>query len=113
MTKKELRSYRTLKEEAEQLGRVVFCLPDGFWSREEADKATERYTSKLKESLQLLDAIEDAIESLSATERVLMRAKYIEGLTWEEVADLMHYDVRQIHRIHGRALQRLARDPET
>lgn len=38
-------------------------------------------------------------------ERELLRLRYIDGMTWEKIADRLGFDVRHIHRIHGRALQ--------
>lgn len=40
-------------------------------------------------------------------EKDLLRLKYLQGLTWEEVAVAMHYDIRHIFRIHGDALLNL------
>ena len=38
-------------------------------------------------------------------ERELLRFRYIDGLTWEQIASRMDYDVRHIYRLHGCALQ--------
>ena len=48
------------------------------------------------------------LENLEPTERKLARFRYIDGLTWEEVCDVMAYSWRQTHRIHGRMLDKLA-----
>lgn len=39
------------------------------------------------------------------TEREVLRYRYIDGLTWERIAERMVYSRRNITRIHGRALQ--------
>ena len=51
--------------------------------------------------------IEKAIEGLNPTTRMLLRYRYIEGLTWEEVCVRLSYSWRQTHRLHARALDQL------
>ena len=48
------------------------------------------------------------IEGLEPTERKLARFRYIDGLAWEAVCEMMTYSWRQTHRIHGRMLDKLA-----
>ena len=38
------------------------------------------------------------------TEKELLILKYIKGHTWEEVAELMNYSLRQIYNLHKQAL---------
>lgn len=100
MTKQELREYRALKMEVAQLA----CL-----SVENGDepKLHELYSRKLDQCRAKLLEIERAIDALQARERVLLRAYYVRCMTWEDVAEMMSYDVRQVHRIHGWALRKL------
>ena len=51
--------------------------------------------------------VERMIESLEPTERTIARYRYIDGMTWEEVAVATGYSWRQVHRIHGRLLDHL------
>lgn len=51
--------------------------------------------------------IEQAIESLDPTARLLLRCRYLEGLKWEEVCVRLNYSWRQTHRLHGEALRKL------
>lgn len=105
MTKKELREYKLLRAEVEQLARVPRQNLVG-------PVAWGIYADKKAKCEARLIAIENAIDALPVVERVALRAYYVQGMTWERVADLLHYDVRQVHRIHGRALQRLAAEKE-
>lgn len=41
------------------------------------------------------------------TEKRVLRLKYLEGYSWDQVADDMGYSVRQIHNIHKKALGNL------
>jgi len=67
----------------------------------------EEINKKLQYSYELLRKIENAIKILSQREQYLIRARYIEGKKWEEICVEMHYSWPQIHRIHGKALDKL------
>ena len=52
------------------------------------------------------DEINKALESLEEpSHRTVLRMKYIDGMTFQQIADRLHYSKRQIQRIHGRALK--------
>lgn len=42
--------------------------------------------------------------------RQVLRYRYLIGASWEQVAKLMHYDIRWVHRLHGRALIEFEKD---
>ncbi len=42
--------------------------------------------------------------------RMLLELRYLEGKTWEEVAETMGYELRWIYRLHGRALKEADRE---
>lgn len=65
------------------------------------------YEAKLSELAAEQLAIEEAIESLKPAARMLMRYRYIDGMTWEEVCVCMSYSWRQMHRLHAQALEQL------
>ena len=71
-------------------------------------KLVERYRALAEELIVKQLWVEEAIASLDSTERTLMRHRYIEGLSWEQVCVSMGYAWRQTHRIHARALDALA-----
>ncbi len=49
--------------------------------------------------------IECALQSIEdGTLRLLMEYRYLNGMTWEEVAVKMNYNYRWVLRLHGRAL---------
>ena len=131
MNKEELRMYIPLKREVTQLREqleelesriysprvpVLTGMPSaprfGGGSAQEINatktmELRELYQAKLKEIDGRLYDIETAIAGLTPTFRALLRYKYIEGLTWEEVCVKMDYSWRQIHRLHSQALQEL------
>lgn len=67
----------------------------------------ERYQAKLAELAAAQTQIEELIDSLEPRERKLMRHRYIEGLSWEEVCVAMCYSWRHTHNIHGQALNKI------
>lgn len=131
MTKAELRAYKDLRKERDQLAKMLGDIEavmygpravrldgmprggSGGSGGPTAELATrhieieKRYLEKVAELTQLLDAIEKAIEVLDPRERTLIRLHYIEGLVWEEVCIEMSYAWRQVHRIHAKALEKL------
>jgi chromosome segregation ATPase len=134
MEKAELKSYRALAMEVQQLKEQLTTLESSLYSpkgqrftstprvpsgeRSTMDGAVdrhirlvERYASELadKEAKQL--AIEHAIESLGdPAERVIMRELYIFGRRWPAVLNKMQrlgYSERTAYRLHGFALLKL------
>ena len=51
--------------------------------------------------------IENCINSLEPTERIIARSRYIEGKTFEQIAVDLNYSWRHTIRIHGKILQKL------
>ena len=68
----------------------------------------ERYKAQLHRLAAAQAEIENLIEGLEPGERRLMRCRYIDGMTWEEVCVRIGYSWRQTHNIHSRILERLA-----
>lgn len=130
MTKERLRNYRALKRELKQIEERLVSVEAALYSPK-IQKLTgmpaggshegsaleamatqhmelrDHYARKMVELTAELLSIETAIDALSVTERTLLRFRYIEGLTWEEVCVAMSYSWRQIHYLHNRALTHL------
>lgn len=66
-----------------------------------------QYTAKRDRLTAMLMEIEDTMKVLTPTERILVRYKYMDGLTWEEVCVEMSYSWAHTHRIHSAALIKL------
>lgn len=71
------------------------------------EEAKEKLSEQIMESYAVLAKIEDAIGVLPARECYLIRARYIELLSWEQICVDMNYSWKHIHRIHAEALQLL------
>lgn len=137
MNKEELRGYRALTKERKQLEALLEEIESPLYSAKVqrltgmpfspgsgesgstqerlADRTIElraRYAEKIAELAERQIAIERAINALPSTMRHLLRARYIEGMTWEEVCVSIGYGWRQTHRIHAEALQKLRSQEE-
>ena len=124
MTKYELRQYRDISREIEQLREQQAGLirlvkehdgqPRGSGISDPTGKAgatmatiSSRIDDLLVRLLELRDEIERAIEHLPPRERMLMRYYYIDCMTWEQVAERMHYSRQHTLRLHGSILGKL------
>ena len=76
--------------------------------------AEKRLEKARDQALAILNGIEDMIESLDDFEmKTVLRLRYIDGLTWDEVAIHATWSTRTVRRIHGRALDELRRKEAT
>ena len=130
MTKERLRNYQNIKKERQQIRHQLEELEaalyypkvqrlTGMPSNHGAEvnpqeelairhiELQDKYNAKLEELYAEQLAIEQAIETLDVVKRQLLRYRYIDGLTWEEVCIRMNYSWKQVHRLHGAALQEL------
>ena len=134
MDKSEFKNYRTLVREVKQLHGQLRALESSLYSpkgqqfstmpraasgpKKTMDDAVAGhlklealYQEKLaaQEAQQLI--IEQAISSLEEpAERVVMRARYIEGRSWLDIVRDMQkqgYSERSVYRLHGYALAKL------
>ena len=124
-----MRNYASLKEEREQLRRQLDELEATLYypkiqrlndmpsspSKENTlelmvarhIELQERYEAKITEMTKEMLLIEEAIDALEPTARMLLRYRYLDGLKWEEVCVRMNYSWMQTHRIHANALNQL------
>lgn len=68
----------------------------------------EQINEQLQQGYAMMRRIEKAIASLPPREAYLIRARYIELKSWEQIAVDMNYSWQHIHRIHSEALKLLA-----
>ena len=65
------------------------------------------YDTKVQKLCEQQRKIEEAIDSLSPSQRVILRARYIDGYEWEEVCYRCSYSWSHAHRLHAEALRKL------
>lgn len=79
------------------------------------DRIGQVVARKLDLEYELLEAETDAMDTMNRIYAVLnkledpdyqqlLRLRYIKCLQWEEIREQMHYEIRNIFYIHGRAL---------
>ena len=132
MTKYELRRYRYICQEAEQIreqieniralmtapkSQVITGMPRGGGGNGDKigeaisriDKLERRYAKKINELLEERKHIENVIEQLDNIERLLIRYKYFDGKTWDEVADKIDQTIHNTYAIHRKILQKISK----
>lgn len=75
---------------------------------DKVDELERKITQAIDELADIRAEIEDVLGQLEDdTLRELMEYRYIDGLTWEQVAEKMHYSWRHTCRLHGEALAKI------
>jgi DNA-directed RNA polymerase specialized sigma subunit len=60
---------------------------------------------EIENFITLKKEVHDVINAVTnPNEKLVLRYRYIEFLTWEQTANLMAYSIKQVHRIHSEAL---------
>ena len=131
MTKRDLQQYRALCAEANAIKAEIGRLQTSVQSPRltgmprgggDPDRVGSLVAKKVDLENRLMDRaekiytlrhkIEDAMEQLSPDQRLLLRYRYVDGMTWESVCVQMHYSWKQIHRIHAKILRILEDDTQ-
>ena len=130
MTEQDLRNYTSLKKELEQINERIqelehakYSISSPTWSDmptgghgdhdkigamlTRIEEQTEMYWDKYKELLEIQSDIEEKIEKLEPIERTVMRYKYFEGKTFENIADIINYSFMTVRRIHKKSIKKL------
>lgn len=130
MTKERLRAYRHLKYETDQLREQLVAMEARMYSpkgqqftsmphgpggagRTMEDlvavhiRLRDKYLEKLYELESEQLEIESAIDALPSPEREVLRARYIEGLSWDDICTHVRFAWAQTHRIHASGLRML------
>lgn len=62
--------------------------------------------SDIERLVGLKQEIMNAVTAVKSDEhRLLLELRYLSFKTWEEIAEIMNYSYRQVHRMHGEALK--------
>jgi DNA-directed RNA polymerase specialized sigma24 family protein len=126
--KQRLRHYRGLEEELNHLlsdkARIIAEIAPGTIHPERArpankDAQPSDMTGRIAVGLAAIDenidaaiakigeergVFENLIAPLSSEKRRLARLRYVNCLSWDDVAEALGYGVRQLHRLHGELL---------
>ena len=78
---------------------VVRCL-------EKIDTIQRDVAEKIAYLVRLKGEINTAIDALEMRdEQLVLRYRYLDDCTWEEISRMLNVSLRTVHRIHGSALQ--------
>ena len=128
MTRDELREYRDIRREAEQIRTLLADLrgrmtapkiphlegdpgggsPDSCALERVIDRCAELelfYTNKLNDLSAHQLAIEQAVDSLPGRLRMIIRAHYIQGISWERISTAAGCGSRHVFKLQAQALQ--------
>ena len=65
----------------------------------EINEDIDRFVDKKREYMRIIREIRDPVSQL------IMEQRYLCCRTWEKISEELGYDLRWLHRLHGRALQ--------
>ena len=113
----ELSSLRALTEKvtASYSEKVQASTSDTFTSNVAKIVDLEKeIDAEIDRLIRLKERITKEIDSMpSNTYSALLSSRYLESKTWDEIAEMLHYDERQIFRIHENALKEFRRINKT
>ena len=73
---------------------------------EKIDAIQRDVTEKIAYLVRLKGEINTAIDALEMRdEQLVLRYRYLDDCTWEEISRMLNVSLRTVHRIHGSALQ--------
>lgn len=73
---------------------------------EKIDEIQRSVEEKITYLVRLKEEINAAIDKLeNRDEQLVLRYRYLDDCTWEEISRMLNVSLRTVHRIHGSALQ--------
>lgn len=73
---------------------------------EKIDEIPRSVEEKIAYLVRLKEEIDTAVDMLeSRNEQLVLRYRYLDDCTWEEISRMLNVSLRTVHRIHGSALQ--------
>lgn len=112
---RDMEELQRLESRAEKITSMVSDMPKGSQQGDSLQRSVEKIC-ELKASLnQRIDAavekrkeIEAVIETLEdKTLQLLLRYRYIDGMTWEQIALKLNYSYMHVCRLHGQSLSQI------
>lgn len=111
----DLDEAKSLKEMAESVSAIQYDLDRVQISRssdapfvyalEKLWDLEHKVSTELNLLSDLKDQIHEVIETVQDTdERLVLKYRYVHGMTWDQIGNEMHADRTTIYRWHGRAL---------
>ena len=131
MTKEDLKEYTSIKKELKQIQFKLkeleerktsiksMIISDMNVQTSHNNNSIEDLLIKIEECIEEYNKkeiklynkqleIENCINGLEPTERIIMRLRYIEGYKWEKVCVETNYSWEGIHKIHRKILKKIS-----
>lgn len=70
-------------------------------------EAAERYKKAEMEALKKRQQVFELIWKVPGVKGDILYERYISLKNWDEIADIVHYSLRQVHNLHGQVLLEL------
>lgn len=106
-----IRRCKLLMEELERYEGVSFILSAdckeniGYLKELEANK--KELENRIQKYEDMCRRVTVSVEYLEGIEKEVVTLRYMEGRTWDSIAEKTGYSVGNIHRIHNRALENI------
>lgn len=65
------------------------------------------YENIINENSKQIKSLTDTMNSLEGIERRIMQLRYIDGETWQDIADSLYISINTAHRYHRKAISKL------
>lgn len=78
--------------------RMSEIISDMLEMEEEYTRQARRYNKAVIQRIRMIDKMDNPQQA------EILTLRYLDGQSWQEIADTMHYSTRHITRLHGRAL---------
>lgn len=76
---------------------------------EKIDEIERDVNARIDRLVDLRRTVDRAIDAMEDdTEQILLRCRYLEGLSWTDISHIINVSLRTAHRIHSAALQNFA-----
>ena len=74
----------------------------------EIEELIEKYIDKMRNLIRIQNEIENVINNIEdATDRNIIRLKYIEDYTWERICVVMNFSWNGVHKRHKKILEKI------
>ena len=74
----------------------------------EIEELIEKYIDKMRNLIRIQNEIENTINNIEdATDRNIIRLKYIEDYTWERICVVMNFSWNGVHKRHKKILEKI------
>lgn len=73
---------------------------------EKIDEIERDVNDRIDKLVDFRRAISEAIDAMEDdSERLLLRCRYLDGLSWTDISRIMNISLRTVHRLHSTALE--------